>query len=149
MRKYGKPNLNQMLLKTVLKSTRNSWIVNCSTGPNQSKLQIMFYKKRQPQNFIKKTLLTLMFFHHWFFFSFSFFRDAVHAENLMQDALKNSRINKVPWICRLKFLFSWKVTFVHNCLVHEIFINNSALFDLFALQRHKNNCWLPYCIVIV
>ena len=37
--------LNWLLLKIVIKSSRNSWILKCPTGPNQIKSQIIFHQK--------------------------------------------------------------------------------------------------------
>ena len=49
-----------MLLKIVIKSARNSWILtaNCKTSPNQPKYQTLFPKKSPSQDFTLKTLRT-------------------------------------------------------------------------------------------
>ena len=47
-----------MLLKTVIKSTRNSWTLNCLIGQNQTKFQILFHKTMGTvKSFRHRTLL--------------------------------------------------------------------------------------------
>ena len=43
-----------MLLKTFIKSTRNSRTPNCSNEPSQPNSQILFHKDRTPQDFVKR-----------------------------------------------------------------------------------------------
>ena len=47
-----------MLLEIVIKSKRNSWNLNCPTGPYQHKFQILFQKKSPPQDFFKGQLIS-------------------------------------------------------------------------------------------
>ena len=47
-------DLNFMLLKIFIKSTRNSRTPNCSNEPSQPNSQILFHKDRTPQDFVKR-----------------------------------------------------------------------------------------------
>ena len=45
-----------MRLRILIKSVRNLPTLDCPTGPNQPKAQIMFHEKSSPNGFIRGTL---------------------------------------------------------------------------------------------
>ena len=46
----------QFSLMCIFINFANLWNINCSTGPNSSNLRFCFIKKRQPHDFIRRTL---------------------------------------------------------------------------------------------